>query len=371
MKNFIHVLAFITIGISPLVCAQQGKTQQSIAVVSIETLNMDFDNETMSSMVRLEMMKIDKFEVLDKYYIADALASHQIEPAQCFGKSKVVEAGKILGADKMLTGSVEQFGGKIVVIMRMVDVASEKIERTSVMEYQKVHEELQSMIMISLNDLLDIPNDPHLVDLLIHYNLPITSMKTTVSLTGPRMGMTYTGGINGRRLQDSRDNGGYNMFPVTSMFGYQFEQQYLSSGEFQALVEAIVAINGLESGYLIPSVTFLNGFRFNGRGWEVGIGPTIRLVKLAQGYYNEQDRWIRKQDVPDQLHDGIVFTEKLDRRGTLNISTGLMLAAGKTFRSGYLNIPVNVFFSPRKDGSVLGLTIGFNTTNKPRINKNK
>ena len=69
------------------------------------------------------------------------------------------------------------------------------------------------------------------------------------------------------------------MFPVTSMFGYQFEKQYLSSGDFQALVEVIVAVNGLESGSLIPSIAFINGFRFNNGGYEFGLGPVVRLVK--------------------------------------------------------------------------------------------
>ena len=58
---------------------------------------------------------------------------------------------------------------------------------------------------------------------------------------------------------------------------------------------------------------------------------------------------------------------RLDSRGTTELSTGLVIAVGKTFRSGYLNIPVNAFFAPRKDGSTVGIMIGFNIQKKKRV----
>jgi len=49
----------------------------------------------------------------------------------------------------------------------------------------------------------------------------------------------------------------------------------------------------------------------------------------------------------------------------------MVIAIGKTFTSGYLNIPVNAYFSPRKEGNVFGLTFGFNVskTTRPNIKK--
>ncbi len=38
--------------------------------------------------------------------------------------------------------------------------------------------------------------------------------------------------------------------------------------------------------------------------------------------------------------------EQLDQRGDFKLSTSLIIAAGKTFHSGYLNMPVNVYCSP-------------------------
>lgn len=46
------------------------------------------------------------------------------------------------------------------------------------------------------------------------------------------------------------------------------------------------------------------------------------------------------------------------------IHTGFVFAAGKSFKSGRMNYPVNVFVIPSKSGMRLGLTFGFNAKNK-------
>ena len=44
--------------------------------------------------------------------------------------------------------------------------------------------------------------------------------------------------------------------------------------------------------------------------------------------------------------------------------TGWVWAIGKTFHSGYLNIPVNLFYSSGREGGYVGLSMGFNITKK-------
>ena len=180
------------------------------------------------------------------------------------------------------------------------------------------------------------------------------------------MGAAFTSGISGRRLMASRDEGGYNMFPVASMFGYQHEIQYLSSGDFQALIEFIPTVNGLESGNFIPSISILNGFRSNNTGFELGPGPVFRAVKRSEGFLFEDDSW-KLISVVDDTPENADRMYALDNRGTIESSVGLIIAVGKTFRSGYLNIPVNVYVSPRKDGTVYGFTFGFTTSKKPNL----
>ncbi|MBE63257.1 MAG: hypothetical protein CMB89_12930 [Flammeovirgaceae bacterium] len=359
MRLFLFVIAVLFCG------ASYAQERPSIAIISMDTKDIEMDNDAMANLVRLELEKIDLFEVLDKYDVQETISKNPNPPSNYFGKTAALEAGELLKADKMLTGSVERFGDKIVFILRLVDVKSRKIEKTSVMEYQNVQNEIQTMTMISMNDLLGIENDKHLVDLLIDYDLPITSMRTTMNLNGPRMGMVYVGGENGDRMMDPKSDGGYDMFRVTSMFGYQFEKQYLSSGDFQALIEAVVAVNGLESGMIIPSLSFVNGFRFSKSGFEFGLGPNLRMLQTTEGYFSDGN-WIRVRDVEEVPADAKVI-ERLDRRGDPKLSMGLIVAFGKTFQSGYLNIPFNLYVMPRKDGTMVGVTFGFNTTNRPKL----
>ncbi len=346
-----------------MITGVKAQKRDKIALISIDSRNLEFDNTTMANIVRFELEKIDQFEVLDKYDVNSALIENEIDAENCFGKNTLIDVGELLGADKILTGSSELFGDKIIMILKLIDVKEQSVQQTSVMEFLNVQAEIQTMAMISLNDLLGIPNDEHLVDLLINYNLPITTRKTTVKLNGPRMGAVLTLGENGKRLRAPKNEGGYNMFQVTSMFGYQFEKQYMSSGDFQALVEAVVAVNGLESGQVIPSLTFINGFRFNNGGYEFGLGPMIRLIRRSEGFY-EDNQWVRLVE-RDNVSPDVEVLNLVDSRGPVEASLGLIVAAGKTFKSGYLNIPVNLYFTPVKDGSVVGVTIGFNTTKKP------
>jgi hypothetical protein len=59
------------------------------------------------------------------------------------------------------------------------------------------------------------------------------------------------------------------------------------------------------------------------------------------------------------------YTERIDSRGDIKLQAGFVFALGKTFHSGYLNIPVNFFYSTsREGGGYLGLSMGFNIAKK-------
>ena len=341
------------------------QSRPTLAILSIDTKGLSLDNTTMGNLVRLELEKTDKFEVQDKYDVSDLVKQNGIDINNSFGKKKMIEVGKLLNVDKMLTGSAEVFGEKLIMILRLIDVKSGIIEKVDVMEYINQQSEIQIMVQLSVNNLLDIPNDEHVMNLLVNYNHLITSPRTTAKLNGPRMGMTYTSGKFGDRLQAPEEQGGFDMYPFTSMFGYQYEVQYLSAGDFQALIEFVGAVNGLESGYVVPSLTLLNGFRFNKSGWEFGLGPVFRGVKTVKGYYDGEGNWHLENEITG--NETVNIERAIDHRGNLGLSTSLIIAFGKTFKSGYLNVPFNIYVSPRKQGTIYGLSFGFNVAKMPKL----
>lgn len=336
--------------------------REKIAVIGIDVHNVAVDNVTLRNMVLLELEKANIYEVLDKFDVADVLKQNDFDPEGCLGKTCQVKVGRMLNADKMLTGSVERFGEKIIFIFRLIDVDADAVVKTDVMEYLDQPEYLGTMLRMSMNNMLDIPNDRHLVELFVSYDQPITSLRTTLRLDGPRVGVTYFWGNNATRLRAPESEGGFDMYPASVLIGYQFEKRFLSAGDFQALFELIPSIIGLESGMIIPSISGMVGFRFNNSGFEFGLGPVIRGMRLAEGYFDDNNKWNIGyfEEDPDRYE----LVKALDHRGSFSIGYGMIFAVGKTFRSGYLNMPVNVYYSPRKEGSVIGLTLGFNVANR-------
>jgi hypothetical protein len=88
---------------------------------------------------------------------------------------------------------------------------------------------------------------------------------------------------------------------------------------------------------------------------------------MSEGYYDESGNW---QLAENLLPGSTIKTSKtLDSRGDATMTNAMIFAVGKTFRSGYLNLPVNVYYSPRKEGSLVGLVLGFNVAKRPAFKK--
>ncbi|MCK4921433.1 MAG: hypothetical protein KAS71_10335 [Bacteroidales bacterium] len=348
--------------------------RQTIAILYFDTNDNPYDSKTLGNMMRIEVEKTQLYSIIDKYDMFDLLSQKELDIENCFGRNCLVEAGKILGVDKMLTGSVEKFGGKIVFTIRLIDVNLGIIEKSVVMEYIDEDMLISRMAKVSLNELFDIENDQVIVDQLTDIEEPLISTTKSMKLNGPRMGIAYLTGDLGEIIMRKENKGGYDGYPVISQFGYQYEIQYLSAGDFQALVEFIGMLSGLEQKIFIPSVVVMNGFRLNDSGWEIAFGPSFKASKIGVGFYDTDGimggavgEWYLDYEWYELNSEGLHpymnrLVERMDSRGDVSMGTGWVWALGKTFKSGYLNIPVNIYVSPNKNGWYAGLSVGFNTS---------
>jgi len=357
MRRMLTIAVWALLGFT--LSAQQNESkapEKSVAVIAIDVQGLQLDNIAMGNLIRLELAKTQQFEVLDKYDAIRILEENNINPSETFGKLRLIEVGKLLNADKMLTGSAQKFGNKIIFTLRLIDIKKEKIEKTSVKEYIYDENHLQRMARISVHDLLGLETNERDVEVLVNFDRPITSDQSTLKLNGPRFGLQFFTGETADRLRAPKSEGGYDANSYASIFAYQYEKQYISSGDFQALFEFIGAVNGIESGYTTPSLTVLNGIRY--KGWEIGFGPAFRMIKTREGAFTENG-WTLEGDLPDNHNYDIV--EAIDSRGKVKFSTGLVFAAGKTITSGYLNLPINIYYAPTPqfDSGVVGFMVGF------------
>jgi hypothetical protein len=335
----------------------------TIAVLHADVTGLSFSPEQAGNLLRLELERLDTLEVIDRYDVFYLLRKAEFDVTNCYGKQCLTEAGRLIKADRMLMGSVERYSGKILVSLRLVDVGQGTMQKTVVREFLDIPERLQAMLQLALRDLFGQKNEAFLLQ-------QLTKPETQESVVtnpyikrlrsdGPRMGFTMFTGELASRLREGTATGGFDVAPVFFQFGYQFEKQYLNEGKFQALFEFIPLVTGIDQGLLIPSLTVLNGLRNNKNGWEFAFGPTVRFVAQSEGYYDNGVWRLRSgSTLPDQTYE-----KRLDSRGELEWSTGFVIAFGKTFRSGKLNIPLNGYVVPHKDGLQAGLSFGFNAKN--------
>ena len=137
----------------------------------------------------------------------------------------------------------------------------------------------------------------------------------TIGLGGPRVGFTS---LSPGVIETLKGNG-FEVRPLMTQFGWQFEKQFYSKGSgLSALNEWVVLVGGLEQGLVVPSLNWIVGLRTR-EGAEFGVGPNLTPAGAA-----------------------------------------LAVAAGVTFRAGALNIPMNVAMVPSKDGVRVSVLSGFN-----------
>lgn len=366
-----NLTAFFLLLFSSLCNAQDFSQKSTIAVLDIDSKGFTLDPAQMGNITRVELDKTGSFQVMDKYDVDYLVKKNGLEISSCYGKLCLIEVGKILKTEKILAGSVELYGESIIVTFRLIDIGTESVEKTQVMEFLNLRNQVQLMIGLTLKKMLDIPIEQDLEAKLtkkFDYDNAINNPGADqLNLSGPRMGVTVFSGDIASIYKTKKSMGGFDAMPVMFQFGYQFEVKYLNEGNFQALFEFIPAITGLDQGFFIPSINILNGLRHNQNGFEFAFGPNLTLTKTAEGYFDENNVWnlasawnpeIEGQENPFEIE------KRLDSRGDYHLKSGFVFAFGKTFKSGRLNIPVNAFFVPGKnDSHRFGISMGFNTTN--------
>lgn len=347
--------------------AEAQTTKKTAGVLNIYSSGIGIEDTQMGNLVRSEVEKLDTFDVIDRFDI-DYMIKQKSLNAECNSKLCLVEIGKIINADKMFSGSVEMIGQKIIITLRLIDVKTGAVEKTCVNEFLNLPSEIKSMLNISVCEMFGVKTDEALKSKLSEkfaYDNAINNPTVDrLNCSGTRMGATFFTGRNASLIRKPKQEGGYDAYPVMFQFGYQFEKQYLNEGNFQALFEFIPVATGLDQGYFIPSLSIMNGLRSNKNGWEFAFGPTLLATKMAEGYVENGAWHISTEWTNDTVPNPYPYVARMDSRGGLRITSEFVFAFGKTIKSGNLNIPINIYVIPHKDGMRFGLSFGYNSKKK-------
>ncbi len=137
-----------------------------------------------------------------------------------------------------------------------------------------------------------------------------------IQSAGPRVGLVIVTGNDAKTLKDE-----YDVAPVLTVVGWQFEYQY-AAAEFGpvGLVEFVPLIAGMEQSQFIPTVNVLVGMRTASDN-EFGIGANISPGENV---------------------------------------VGLTVSVGKTFRADGMSLPMNFAVVSVKDSLRISFTMGWN-----------
>jgi hypothetical protein len=129
-------------------------------------------------------------------------------------------------------------------------------------------------------------------------------------LAGPRLGFTIiSAGPIADVLNDGLDNNlerrGSTGSAFTTLYGWQWESRFADGGgEIVGIVEWIILFGGMEKGMFLPSASSIIGARMD-NGLEFGVGPNLSLSGV-----------------------------------------GMVFGVGYNFKSGNLNLPINISIIP-------------------------
>lgn len=377
-------ITLIIVAMNQISMAQSKSFLPKAAFISLDIkgLRAEYKDQG-NAIMSLELQRVNKYELMDNYDLNYLASENKIDISDCFGQICLVEIGKALGVDKMVSGSIESIGDNLVIVLRIIDVKEGRIEKSMTNEFLNIPNQLRSMLQISVNNLFNIENPSDVVSKLTkkddHDNLLNNPYDLQLRSDGPRMGVTVFSGDAAEVISNPEAEGGYGGYPFMFQFGYQFEKMYLNEGNFQALFEFIPMITGLDQGLLIPSFTFLNGLRNNSNGWELAFGPTFSVTRKTYGFHDpDTKKWVKvsnSQNYEEALlsypNAPETLIHRLDKRGMPTLATGFLIAAGKTFKSGKLNLPVNAYIIPSRDNFRFGVSIGFNSRKRTTFFENQ
>jgi len=153
MKRVINVALFISIIFS--VCFSQERT--TIAVYNLRSTSIltQEEVEILTNHLRSILINYQKYDCLDRNRMDEILKEQGFQQSGCTSEMCAVEAGQLLGVQKMLTGSVGKFGKLFTIELQIIDIETSKIDQSSTYYFEGEMEKLLTEgIKLSLEKLI-------------------------------------------------------------------------------------------------------------------------------------------------------------------------------------------------------------------------
>tara|TARA_Y100000310_G_scaffold27100_1_gene25789 strand:+ start:3120 stop:3809 length:690 start_codon:yes stop_codon:yes gene_type:complete len=145
----------------PVKILSQNPDKIPVAILDLEGRGISaLEAATLTDRLRSEMVTVGAFVVVERGQMEMLLEEQGFQQTGCTSAECAVEVGKLLGVQKMVTGSIGKLGELYTVDARMFDVQTGEIERVSKREHRGGIEGLIDLLGVVTKDLAGIEEEP-------------------------------------------------------------------------------------------------------------------------------------------------------------------------------------------------------------------
>ena len=153
----VWALVFFSIPVNVLA---QNSDKIPVAILDLEGRGISaLEAATLTDRLRSEMVTVGAFVVVERGQMEMLLEEQGFQQTGCTSAECAVEVGKLLGVQKMITGSIGKLGELYTVDARMFDVQTGEIERVSKREHRGGIEGLIDLLEVVTKDLAGIEEE--------------------------------------------------------------------------------------------------------------------------------------------------------------------------------------------------------------------
>ncbi len=129
MKRYLPAILLLTLFISL-------NAQTPVAVIDFFSNGMkEGEVKALTDRFRNELFDYKKFDIMERAYMENILEEQGFQLSGCTSDECVIEAGRLIGVEQMVGGSISRVGNTYTVSARIISVESGKILKTATFDY--------------------------------------------------------------------------------------------------------------------------------------------------------------------------------------------------------------------------------------------
>ena len=146
-KLLFSIFLFIIGGFLPSRCLSQTKILVAVVDFSVPGSIPNSKAISLSDIVNSEMIETGRYIIVDRRNTKAIMNEMAIQMTGATSQEQVVEIGKLLNVQKIVSGNISKLGSKFVISLSLTDVESGKLERTLTRSYMGSMEGLDKPII--------------------------------------------------------------------------------------------------------------------------------------------------------------------------------------------------------------------------------